>query len=124
MSGNVLTTAALQFLVTTPIRMERRRQLGEQRLRTGKEGPLAGCLDLYPGDQRMGGMGKGGCLIRGAERQVGSGRLDHLQDMQIPDPLCRDAVTGDQIQNGGAHAGEIDIQFGQRSVEIENDGFP
>ncbi len=124
MSGNVLTTAARQFLVTTPIRMERRRQLGKERLCPGKERPLAGGLDLYPGDQAHGRHGKKGLLHPESRSQAGSGRLDHLQDMKIHDPLCRDPVTGDQIQNGGAHTGEIDIQFGQRPVEIEYDGFP
>jgi len=99
-------------------------QPGEQRLRPGEEGPLAGRLNLYPSDQGMGGMGKGGCLIRGAVRQVSNGRRDHLEDMQISDPLWRDAVTGHELQNGSAHAGEIDIQLRQRPVEIKNDGFP
>ena len=99
-------------------------QLGKQRLRPGKERSPAGGLDLYPGDQGMGGVGKRGSFIRGVVSQAGSGRLDHLQDMQIHDPLCRDPVTGDHLQNGGAHTGEIDVQFGQCSVEIEYDGFP
>jgi hypothetical protein len=99
-------------------------ELAEKHLCRVKKFPFLCGFDLSGGDQRMGCTTKGGCLFRVLCSEKGACCIDHLQDMKFPDPLRRDPVPGDQIQNVGPHSGEIDIQLGQCPIEIEHNGLP